>query len=961
MNFFSFLWKHKEKVVCSLNSITCDNKFNIKIRLDFNDENSEVTYTSKLVLIHRKTKKKLSYSLKQERSSNALDLTGDININNLFKTVSYGIWDAYVLLESKQSKKKYRIRNLTTEFPELIGFNGGIIRPYATVKENLSFKCEVADGVAKIETCHFDEEGRLCLEGYAFVSGFDIIPNAHTKKRIVIRTEEDNEEYYLSCKNVTRKDVTRKYGILNQNYNGSGFSIAIDLLKNLKSIENQAFKIFIDLEFKTNKDEIVKKLIPIKGDNEIINHPSDGEFFKTDKGVRTFSLKSEADSNDLLMYINNFDVHAEAKVIYAENNRIDIHGEVIFNENDYSNLDGKHSLIIKKRFVDVYLPLPIEIKDSKFVCSIDIKKMALENELREGTWDLYVRINRKNYRLATRLDGISNKQKCIVFPQQLVTNSINKALVIKPYYTLHDEVSILIRNYIFYKNIQDVFVSPKEMRLIGKINIMKPNSEVPKHAKGRIRIKGPNGNVYELPLLCTLRKTGKNLVEFDFEAVSDSAYKHLAQIYKEVAKNIRFDSIECQVEFENYISKFALNVNPEKVHVNTADYSNGKSFMKNLIEKNKGTFYRVLNKVLPVNKKTVVFQSYYGNSYACNPKAIYEEMLSQNRDMKAVWIIKNLETEIKGNAIKVQPGSIKYYYYMAIAKYFVNNGNFPDFYEKRNGTIHLQTWHGTPLKRLGLDIDPNSPAYAENTSPELIRRNERWDYLIGSNNYTSQILQRAYNFKKRVLEVGYPRNDMFYSQNTTDRINEIKKILNISPNKKVILYAPTWRDYEKRHEPYTFRFDLDKFQQEFGDEYVLLLRLHYFDAARMHITGYEKFVYNVTYYNDIQDLYLISDVLITDYSSVMFDYANLNRPMIFFTYDLLRYGSQIRGFYIDFKNEAPGPLVQNENQLFKALHQIDTVQEKYKLKYQKFREKFCHLEDGKAAKRTIDAVFKEIT
>ncbi|MED1089107.1 CDP-glycerol glycerophosphotransferase family protein [Bacillus paramycoides] len=958
MNFFSFLWEHKEKVVCSLSSITCDNKFNIKMRLDFNDE---ATYTAKLILIHRETKKELAYPLKQERSSNALDLTGDININNLFKAISYGIWDAYLLLESGQSKKKYRIRNSTTEFPELIGFNGDAIHPYATVKENLSFKCEVADGVSKIETCHFDEEGQLCLEGYAFVPGLDIISNAHTKKQIVIRTEEDNKEYYFPCQNITKKDVTQKYGILKQNYNGSGFSISIDLLGDSKSIENQAFKIFIDLEFKTNKDGIVKKLIPIKGDNEIINHPGNGEFFKTDKGVKTLSLKSEAQSNDLLMYINNFDVHAEAKVIYAENDRIDIHGNIVFNENNCSSLDGKHSLMIKKRFVGVDVHLPIEIKNSKFICSINLKKMALEDELREGIWDLYVRINHKNYRLATRLDGINDKQKCIVFPQQLVTNSINKALTIKPYYTLHDEVSILIRNYIFYKNIQDVFISPKEMKLIGKISIMRPNDEVPEHAKGRIRIKGPDGNVYELPLLWTLRKTEKNLVEFDFEAVSDPTYKHLPQVYKEIAKNIRFDSIECEVEFEGYISKFALNVNPEKVHVDTTGHSNGKSFMKNLIEKNKETFYRVLNKVLPVNKKTVVFQSYYGNSYACNPKAIYEEMLNQNRDMKAVWIIKNLETEILGNPIKVQPYSIKYYYYMAIAKYFVNNGNFPDFYEKRSGTIHLQTWHGTPLKRLGLDIDPSSPAYAENTSPELIRRNERWDYLIGPNTYTSKILQRAYNFKKNVLEVGYPRNDMFYSQNNKERINEIKKLLNISPDKKVILYAPTWRDYEKRHEPYAFRFDLDKFQQEFGNEYVLLLRLHYFDAARMHITGYEKFVYNVTYYNDIQDLYLISDVLITDYSSVMFDYANLNRPMIFFTYDLLRYGSQIRGFYIDFKKEAPGPLVQNENQLFKALHQIDTVQKKYESKYQKFREKFCHLEDGKASKRTIDTVFEEIS
>ncbi len=955
MNFFGFLWEHKEKVVCSLNSITCDNKINIKMRLDFNDEPDKSTCTANLLLIHRKSKEEISYPLKQERSLGSLNLTGDINFNSLFKIISYGIWDAYLLLESKQGKQKYRMKNLTNEFPEIIGFNGCVIHPYATVKENLSFKCEVADGISKLETCSFNEDGQLCLEGYSFIPGLDIMNSANTKKRIVIRTEEDNNEYYLPCKNIKRADVTQKYGVLKQNYNGSGFSIAIDLFGELKQIENRAFKIFIDLEFKTDKDKVVKKLIPFQG--EIVNHLNNGGFFKTQKGVRTISLNNESDSNELLIYINNFDIHAEAKVIYAKDSRIDIHGEIILNENNVFNIDDEHSLIIKKRFVDVYLNLPIEIKDTRFSCSLDLKKLALKDELREGIWDLYVRINRKNYRLATCLDELKDKHKCIVFPQQIETNSTNKAVTIKPYYTVHNEVSILIRNYIFHKNVQDIFVSPKEMKLIGKINIMKPNDEVPDCAKGKISIKGPNGIVYEVPLVWNLRKTGKTLVEFEFEAISNPNYEHLSQIYKEIVKNIRFDSIECEIEFENYISKFVLNVNPEKVHVNTKGRVKRKSFVKNLVEKNKENFYRIFNAILPINKKTVIFQSYYGNSYACNPKAIYEEMVKQNRDMKAVWIIKNLETEIIGNPIKVQSHSLKYYYYMAISKYFVNNGNFPDFYEKRKGTIHLQTWHGTPLKKLGLDIDPNSPAYVENTSPELIRRNKRWDYLIGPNAYTSKILQRAYNFKGNMLEVGYPRNDMFYSQYNSEHVSRIKKLLNIDPKKKVILYAPTWRDYEKRHEPFAFRFDLDKFQREFGDEYVLLLRLHYFDAARMSITGYEKFVYNVTYYNDIQDLYLISDILITDYSSVMFDYANLKRPIIFFTYDLLRYGSEIRGFYMNFKNEAPGPLVQSERELFKALRQIDTVHKNYELQYKKFREKFCHREDGKAAKRTIDAVF----
>ncbi|MGQ0441614.1 CDP-glycerol glycerophosphotransferase family protein, partial [Bacillus sp. B-TM1] len=125
-------------------------------------------------------------------------------------------------------------------------------------------------------------------------------------------------------------------------------------------------------------------------------------------------------------------------------------------------------------------------------------------------------------------------------------------------------------------------------------------------------------------------------------------------------------------------------------------------------------------------------------------------------------------------------------------------------------------------KILGFDIDPNSPSYAENTSPALLRRNERWDYLIGPNNYTSKILKRAFNFEKTMLDVGYPRNDIFYNKDIDKKSDEIKKKLNIDPKKKIILYAPTWRDYDfhngNQHKPYEFKFDLNKFKEKFGEE-----------------------------------------------------------------------------------------------------------------------------------------------
>lgn len=174
MSLVGFLWRHKEKIVCSLNSIICDNKFNIKLKLDFNDETDQTMYNTNLVLIHRKNKEELIYPLKQEHSLGYWDLIGDINLKSLFKTISHGTWDAYLLLESEKGNKKYRIKNLTSEFPEIIGLNENVICPYATVKGNLSFKCEMADGISKLESCYLNEEGQLCLDGYSFIPGLDV-------------------------------------------------------------------------------------------------------------------------------------------------------------------------------------------------------------------------------------------------------------------------------------------------------------------------------------------------------------------------------------------------------------------------------------------------------------------------------------------------------------------------------------------------------------------------------------------------------------------------------------------------------------------------------------------------------------------------------------------------------------------------------------------------------------------
>ena len=153
--------------------------------------------------------------------------------------------------------------------------------------------------------------------------------------------------------------------------------------------------------------------------------------------------------------------------------------------------------------------------------------------------------------------------------------------------------------------------------------------------------------------------------------------------------------------------------------------------------------------------------------------------------------------------------------------------------------------------------------------------------------------------------------------------------------------------------------DLERMRREFGKDSVLLLRTHYYIADILDLTGLEDFVYNGSTYNDVSRLYLASDICITDYSSVFFDFANLKRPMLFFAYDYEDYKGEIRGMYFDMNKELPGPILQTNDELVEALHNIDKVTEQYKERYEQFYERFCSVDDGNASKRAIDIVFGE--
>ena len=173
------------------------------------------------------------------------------------------------------------------------------------------------------------------------------------------------------------------------------------------------------------------------------------------------------------------------------------------------------------------------------------------------------------------------------------------------------------------------------------------------------------------------------------------------------------------------------------------------------------------------------------------------------------------------------------------------------------------------------------------------------------------------------------------------------------------MYAPTWRD--NQHEAgvgYTYKteVDFDKLQKELGEDYIILFRAHYFVANTFDFEKYEGFIYNVSNLDDINELYVVADMLITDYSSVFFDYANLKRPIIFYMYDIDMYKNDMRGFYIDL-NDLPGNIITTEDELIKDIKNV-TNKFKYDEKYKRFNEKYNYLDDEKSSERVIEKIMK---
>lgn len=356
---------------------------------------------------------------------------------------------------------------------------------------------------------------------------------------------------------------------------------------------------------------------------------------------------------------------------------------------------------------------------------------------------------------------------------------------------------------------------------------------------------------------------------------------------------------------------------------------------------------------LPLQHDLVIFESFLGKSYSGNPRYIYEALIELRPDLRCVWAY-NGHQAIPGDPLIVPRGSPDYFRLLAQAKYRVNNVIFAG-HGKKPETIYLQTWHGTPLKKLSFDIEVSGPEV--DARDNFYRESRAWSVLLSENAYSTEVFQRAFRYAGKILELGYPLTDPLL--HVQDHPALLKR-LGLPDGKRFILYAPTWRDHKAvgawQHE-FDLQLDLQAFADALEADQVLLIKAHHLVSEALDSASLPGNVIDMSHLDDINELCILADVLITDYSSVFFDFAVTGKPILFYCYDLELYASRIRGFYLNVESDLPGPVAETTGQLIALLQDVNTVTQRYAPRYAEFRQRFCCLNDGQVTARVIQAVF----
>lgn len=387
----------------------------------------------------------------------------------------------------------------------------------------------------------------------------------------------------------------------------------------------------------------------------------------------------------------------------------------------------------------------------------------------------------------------------------------------------------------------------------------------------------------------------------------------------------------------------------------------------------------------PLDPDLAVYGAYWNRGVACNPAAIHAKARELAPHIRGVWVVSSRHRDrMPAGVPYVIEGSRPYWRAMATATYLVNNSSFPGGFTKRPGQRYLQTHHGTPLKTMGLD-QRAYPTLARKTDFAKIRAHVgQWDFSLSANPHSTEVWDRVYPGGYERLDLGYPRNDV-HATATAEDIAKIRAELGIAEGQTALLYAPTHRDYRDGFVP---DLDPERLANELGPDYVLLVRAHYFygrsaevgatraPSAVHHESGLgrdwengpppvgssagTRRVVDVTGHPRVEELCLAADALIADYSSLIFDYACLDRPIVVHAPDWAAYRAT-RGTYFDllsgWPGDTPGPVTTTPAELADVFRTGEWRSPEAAALRTAFRERFCPYDDGRAAERVVRRFF----
>ncbi len=353
-----------------------------------------------------------------------------------------------------------------------------------------------------------------------------------------------------------------------------------------------------------------------------------------------------------------------------------------------------------------------------------------------------------------------------------------------------------------------------------------------------------------------------------------------------------------------------------------------------------------------------VFESFGGTQAGDGPRALFEGLRRRGTDLELVWSVDDAAVATPPGSRAVVRGSAAWFEAVTSARLLVNNNTFPPFVEPGPGQTYLQTWHGTPLKRIGSDAA--SRLSTERYVRQLRREASTWDVLLSSGPFCTEVFRRALDYPGPVLEVGRPSNDVLLGPGAVGRRSAVRERLGLAPEATAVLYAPTWRDNLRPGGSWQKVRLLDHRALLAARPDVTVLYRGHPNTGRRREVRHPARVLDVTAYPDVADLYLAADVLVTDYSAALFDFALTDRPIVLLAPDLVAYRDRVRGLYLDLEAIAPGPVVTDTRGVVEALAALEHGDD-WSVRRKQLVSTFAPHDDGGATDRVLDALERRLS